>query len=319
MIAPALHHRLDSLTLGPLQSCENFAVFPLLGDSLPDPSFRLLKEALEEGFVTVEEIGEGGSVPELEVVNDSDHYVLLLDGEEVAGAKQNRVLNTTILLDKRSRTRIPVSCTEAGRWSYTTRRFFHSGKIMSSQIRKKKASSVSKSLKMMKTYQSDQGEVWSSIAAMHHAAGTSSKTGAMKDAYDARERDLSRYTEAIHPLEKQVGMLVVIDGKPAGCDIFSRTESYRVIAPHLTESYAMDALISRRKRSPERVSEKQAEQFLRELSKLKEDSFDSVGVGRDLRYEGPPCDGTALLVGDTPVHAAFFFGGEDREEETGEA
>jgi len=57
-------------------------------------------------------------VPELKVISQSDRPILLLDGEELVGAKQNRVLNTTILLREKAETNIQVSCVEQGRWSY---------------------------------------------------------------------------------------------------------------------------------------------------------------------------------------------------------
>jgi hypothetical protein len=42
-------------------------------------------------------VSEGGSVPHLLFINDAMRPVLLLDGEELVGAKQNRVLNLTVL------------------------------------------------------------------------------------------------------------------------------------------------------------------------------------------------------------------------------
>jgi len=82
--------------------------------------------------------------------------ILLLDGEELAGAKQNRVLNTTILVMEKSETIIPVSCTEQGRWAYTAREFAASGNIMNRNVRMKKASSVSRNLDQSQAYASDQ-------------------------------------------------------------------------------------------------------------------------------------------------------------------
>lgn len=87
-----------TLELGELQTYENMAVAPLFSPVKGGPSYVTMKEALEGGVLLVTEVGEGGSVPELKVRNSGDKPVLLLDGEEVSGAKQNRVLNTTILI-----------------------------------------------------------------------------------------------------------------------------------------------------------------------------------------------------------------------------
>ena len=248
----------------------------------------------------------GGSVPELVVVNDSDHFVLLLDGEELAGAKQNRVLNTTILLDKRSRTKIPVSCTEQGRWAYASEKFSHSGTLMSSKIRRRKSLSVSDSLKTNACFASDQGDVWASISELHADAGTYSPTGAMKDAFEARREQLDEIATVLLPLEVQIGLLVFINGKPAGCELFATHESYSKAAGQIVRSYAMDALTSPTGADAPVVDESAAAAFLRSLPNLNEEGFKSIGLGRDLRCEGPHGCGIALLVDETPVHASFF-------------
>jgi len=109
---------LEMMELGEPRQHENIAVFPLFNPLNDSPKYLALKEALEKGVLTVKEVNRGGSVPELKVLNKASVPVLLLDGEELAGAKQNRILNTTILLKEDSTTIIPVSCTEQGRWDY---------------------------------------------------------------------------------------------------------------------------------------------------------------------------------------------------------
>jgi len=101
----------------------NMGVIPLFTSINESPQYLTLKEALEKRLLTITEVSQSGSVPELKVVNKAKIPVLLLDGEELAGAKQNRVLNTTILLKENSETIIPVSCTEQGRWAYATAAF----------------------------------------------------------------------------------------------------------------------------------------------------------------------------------------------------
>jgi hypothetical protein len=170
-----------NLELGRLQSHRNMGVIPLTAES-SGPEYVTLKQALEKNFLTIKEISESGSVLELKVINHSDIPVLLLDGEELSGAKQNRVLNTSILLKKKSETVIPVSCTEQGRWSYVSDRFDDSDVVMSPKIRRKKARSVSASLRESQEYRSDQSEVWGDINHMtaEEKAGHMSRLGRRK-------------------------------------------------------------------------------------------------------------------------------------------
>ena len=43
-------------------------------------------------------VSKGGSVPELKVTYNAPEMVLIQDVEELVGAKQNRIMNTTILI-----------------------------------------------------------------------------------------------------------------------------------------------------------------------------------------------------------------------------
>jgi hypothetical protein len=65
----------------------------------------------------VEEVNQGGSVPDLLVENKSGSPVLFLEGEELRVAKRNRVLNTSVLkhpAHSTSRGRIVQSPTPLG-------------------------------------------------------------------------------------------------------------------------------------------------------------------------------------------------------------
>ena len=86
------------IRLGEVQSFRNMQVVPLFSDQEEDLVYWTLKEALDKGLLLIKEVSSGGSVPELKVINEGDIPVLLLDGEEVAGAKQNRIINSTILV-----------------------------------------------------------------------------------------------------------------------------------------------------------------------------------------------------------------------------
>ncbi len=101
--------RLSQVSLGEPQVHHNLTLFPLISAGNVEPHYRLLDEALELGCAHVTEVSESGSVPELKFSNECDLPVLLLDGEELVGAKQNRILTLTILAPAHQTIVIPIS------------------------------------------------------------------------------------------------------------------------------------------------------------------------------------------------------------------
>jgi hypothetical protein len=307
-----------SIELGAPQVHRNIVVFPIINPSHNAAHWLTLGEALEQQLLIVTEISQGGSVPELAVINRADRPVLLLDGEELIGAKQNRVLNTTILLKEHSETVVPVSCTEHGRWSYISAAFADSKVVMAHRARAHKSRSVSESLAASAGYQSDQGEVWEEIAALHSSVGSSSPTGAMHDAYKARERELDQCVAAFTAVPGQTGLLVVINDQVAGFDLIPHPEIYARQHTKLVKSYLIGTIAQTNPRAVNLdTAGVKAAEFLRAAAECPVRKFPSIGYGTDCRYRSAPqpstvtpqppaiC-GSALVHEDQIVHAAFF-------------
>lgn len=301
----AMQDKLKHLRMGDVQQFRNVAVYPLFLDAKAVVDHLVLKEALENDTVVIREVDEGGHVPELVVVNNADKPLMILDGEELFGAKQNRVLNTTVLLRKKSATIIPVSCTEQGRWHYESKTFKDSGYIMSPRIRGLKNRSVQESLYRSGDYRSDQGAVWNGIHEQALNASVQSSTGAMRDIHEARNADVGDYEQHFSSLEGQNGILVAIGENVVGMDMVSNGGSYAMLHSKLVKSYLMDAILHETEAS-KGIDQAKAQQFIDDIAECQVDRYKSVGHGWDLRYEGRRLFGSALEYRKGLVHLAAF-------------
>ena len=180
----AVKSHLEGIKFGAVQGHRNMAVCPVFSAVDGGPHYMTMKEAMAGGFLSVTEVSAGGAVPELKVVNSASVAVLILDGEELAGAKQNRIVNTTILLRRQSETIIPVSCTEQGRWSYVSDHFDDSGHIATHRVRGVAKQSVSASLKAGGRFQLRPGGRLGQRRVRARGQRVASPTGAMKDAFE---------------------------------------------------------------------------------------------------------------------------------------
>ena len=204
---------LNRVSPGETQHYENLTMFPLVSGVNVEPWYQLLDEALKKGSARVTEVSESGSVPELKFINEGIEPVLLLDGEELVGAKQNRILNLTILAPGEKTILIPVSCVEAGRWRQDSTEFASLKRAHYASGRARKSAQVSESLRVSESRHSDQAAIWSDISDKAMRMNAASDTGAAAEMYEKHHTRLNEYIGAFSTLEGQVGAVFMIDGR----------------------------------------------------------------------------------------------------------
>jgi len=198
---------LESITLGTPSSCDSITMCPLMGPHAveQEPFYLTLDQALGDGWTEITEMSEQGSVPELRVVNKGTRPVFILDGEELVGAKQNRVVNLTILVPAKTTLTIPVSCVEAGRWRARSRAFSAAPRTQHAAGRAKRMVQVSASMRMSGERRSDQAEVWADIAEKAGRLGAESSTGAMEEIFLRHDDFAQRCVDTLHPVAATSG------------------------------------------------------------------------------------------------------------------
>ena len=138
---------LENVKLGGKQNHLNMTLIPLLAPDAGVPDYLILEEALAQGAVEITEVSQDGRVPDLKLVNKSASKLLVVDGEELVGAKQNRIVNATFLIAGNTEIIIPVSCVEQGRWAYRSQKFASGEKVMPPSMRLKNQKAVAMNLK----------------------------------------------------------------------------------------------------------------------------------------------------------------------------
>ena len=301
----AINSTLSSLAIGKAQTFGHLTLFPLIADDTRTRNYDTLDEALGKEGIEISEVSEGGSIPDLLLKNGLDRDVLLVDGEELVGAKQNRVLNVTVLAAANGDTQIPVSCVEAGRWGYRGREFGSSGNAHFAEGRAQKVASVTASMEENHTKFSDQHEVWDSISRKSARMDSYSSTAAMGDLYEDHRSQVEDYVAAFSTDSTQTGAVFAIGTKIKGLEVFEAPEVFQKLLPKLIRSYALDAmeLDGESTHSPDSSL---VTKLIADVSHAKTDTHPGVGKGEDLRISDGDLHAGALVHEDRVLHLVAF-------------
>jgi len=243
--------------------------------------------AIKQNLIEVKEISDAGSVNNILVINHSQEFVFFSDGDVLLGAKQNRVLNTAVLLAPNSQTKIPVSCVEQGRWHRSSFNFNSANFNVPTGLRMSKARDINANLKNNKVPYANQGKVWHEVkkySAMYDAPSYSSDLGEVfyktADTFDNFINRFKNYPNAN-------GISVFIRNKLLNIDIFNRKNIFAEYFSKLLKSAAVDAYKIMDETNP--LTQKEAEyktlSFLDKFEELKFDQYPGVGVGTEKRFE----------------------------------
>lgn len=262
---------------------KSLTVFPLFAPASEPVQYLLASEAIGDKLLSVDEVSEGGSVPELLVENRADIRVLFIEGEELVGAKQNRILNTSILVAANSRTKIPVSCVERGRWGYKSKSFGSSGSHSPSQLRYALKASVTDSSKRRQGRRSDQMRIWREVDALQSAHGGSTPTAAMSDTFDSHQKQVAEFREALPYADGATGVALAVGSHIVGFDLFDQPSTCRKVWNRLISGFMFDALSARD--ADARAETADIEQFIASTRRAEWQSVPPVGEGEEHRAE----------------------------------
>lgn len=277
------------------------AVFPIVR-AAPDTSrYLLLDDALAQGLLEITEVGDEGHVPQVSVKNLGARPVLLLEGDVLVGAKQNRTLNATLVVPARSHMTVPVSCVEAGRWARASERFTASGRKVPRRVHASLKRSVMRSARTGAGYRSDQHEVWDRVDQTLAGTATESGTRALDDAYAHRAAELANLERKLPYPDRATGLAVSLGGQIVGAEVFDSKETCRRVWSRIVTSFSLDALLD----APEGEPPPPAAvlQWLETAQTW--ESAPALGSGDRYFAESDASTATLLVDEDELVHASY--------------
>ena len=284
-------HRSDILPFeaGAPSAHAGLTVVPLFPREQPLLDYLGLGEAVAGGL-SVREVNDAGSVNGLVVENPLDAHVLLYEGEELVGAKQNRVVRRTALVGARSSAALPVDCVERGRWAYRTPRFQPADRVAYPEQRKLRHSGAG------------QQEVWANVASKAERHQAVSPTDAQEEIYVKRAGSIDEYLVALPRAEGQCGVLVGIGGELVCLDYVSRSDVFAGLYAKLLRGYALDAL---ERPLPKALAQEAVEAFLTRLGRTRRHLAAAVALGSESRLRGRILGSELAAHGELVAMTAF--------------
>ena len=283
------------------QKYENVEAIPIKSDFFGKKDFLTLKKGYEMNLVEIKEL-EHSTVNTVSCKNDSVTPLILIDGDEITGAMQNRIINDTLLIPAQSTLNIPVSCTEHGRWH--TRGEGEASRTLKPSLYSANHSTRSRKSRASYEERDYQGEVWDSISEFESRSNFKSMTSALNDSYENLKDKQNDYLKKFNIEDGQNGVIFIVNGELKGLELFYNHSIYKQYHEKLCRSYIIEAIVE--KKSVENIDRLELMKLLEKISDSEFKSKKSIGLGDNLKFSNDFGSGSGLVWEDELIHMTFF-------------
>ena len=280
----------------------NITTFFLSSIEKNNNKYLSFSEAIAKNQVQISEVNKDGLLTKLSVSNKSSDNIIILNGELIIGTqiRQDRIVDSTVLIPGYATVLINTFCGEQYRWSpRLSNKISTSESLYFSSGRANNAADINTKL-------SKQCRIWSEISEKISDFNVKSFTNSVDQIYKKKKVNVEEIVNFFKIPSEAVGVALGINHQLVNIDIFSNNCMLQIYLPKIIRSIALDSFKKISKKSY--LKKKDVHRFLRQIHQANKQKRKVVEgtLGEELQFNSESVAGSILYHKEQTVHFSAF-------------
>ena len=280
----------------------NITAFFLSSIEKNNNKYLSFSEAIAKNKVQISEVNKEGLLTKLSVSNKSSDNIIILNGELIIGTqiRQDRIVDSTVLIPGYATVLINTFCGEQYRWSpRLSNKISTSESLYFSSGRANNAADINTKL-------SKQCRIWSEISEKISDFNVKSFTNSVDQIYKKKKVNVEEIVNFFKIPSEAVGVALGINNQLVNIDIFSNNCMLQIYLPKIIRSIALDSFKKISKKSY--LKKKDVHRFLRQIHQANKQKRKVVEgtLGEELQFNSESVAGSILYHKEQTVHFSAF-------------
>ena len=280
----------------------NITAFFLSSIEKNNNKYLSFSEAIAKNQVQISEVNKKGLLTKLSVSNKSSNNIIILNGELIIGTqiRQDRIVDSTVLIPGYATVLINTFCGEQYRWSpRLSNKISTSESLYFSSGRANNAADINTKL-------SKQCRIWSEISEKISDFNIKSFTNSVDQIYKKKKVNVEEIVNFFKIPSEAVGVVLGINNQLVNIDIFSNNCMLQIYLPKIIRSIALDSFKKISKKSY--LKKKDVHRFLRQIHQANKQKRQVVegALGEELQFNSESVAGSILYYKEQTVHFSAF-------------